>query len=147
MCLHVPRLLDVKSGQSQDGFHDPQVVAQGLRPHECQEFHEALSNRIGSRVRRKFQDHNPVRACRRDTEHVAEVVIEADEGPILPHGGLEYRLVRAAAKPLQVHGRGIVPRPSQEIRLTFPEVLVELELHAPVSVGTGMIRSRDTSAP
>jgi hypothetical protein len=42
---------------------------------------------------------------------------------------------------------GIVAGSADQIGRTPAEILVELEFHAALSVGTGMIRSRAASAP
>ena len=64
-----------------------------------------------------------------------------------PISSITIRRVRRASQPFTGHYIGIMAGGADQIGCAPAEVLVKLESHAALSVGTGMTRSRATSAP
>ena len=93
------------------------------------------------------QDHDAGRWFRREAQNIAKVEIERDEAPLFPSADVINRLIGCAVKFLIVNRRNIMTGLAQNPGNGKPEILVELELHADFSIGSGTYRSRDISAP
>jgi hypothetical protein len=84
---------------------------------------------------------------RRITKHLAKIAIQCDERSAFAPAYFEQRLVRRPSQPLIGDRDGIVAGSEDQIGRAPAEILVELELHAAFSLGTGMTHSRAASAP
>lgn len=128
-------------------LHDPQCARDGLTLQDCQEIAKSPDNRLKRSPRSKLQDDDPGALSRRKSQNVAEVVIERDQHPAFGGADIEQFLIGAPAQILLAYRHYIVTGRFEHFQATTADVLVELELHAAWSVGTGTMRSRAASAP
>jgi len=83
----------------------------------------------------------------REPRYVAEVAIKRNERSALRNAGLEHHGVGGPAKPLLQDAHHVMAVLPQEFDTASADVLIDLDIHSAGSTGTGMIRSRDASAP
>ncbi len=83
----------------------------------------------------------------RIAKHLTKITIQCDERSALAPADFKQYLVRRSAQPLTGNRNSIVAGSADQIGRAPAEILVELEFHAAVSAGTGMICSRAASAP
>ncbi len=129
------------------GLHNPELLVQGTACQDGEELFQAPEERGHAGPRRQLQHHSAMRALRRESEDVAEVVVECDQSTTFRLAGSKDDFVRLSPKAFIAYGGDIVASRAQEITPAPPDVLIHLESHAVRSVGTGTIRSRDISAP
>src|SRR3954468_18192588 len=128
-------------------FNDPQRTRDRLVLKDGQEILQSVGDSANGCSRPDVQHDYSSTPLRGKTGNLAEVAIEGDERSPLSRTYLERFLVGDTVKTLFPHGHRIMAACLQQLQATASDVLVELELHATRSVGTGMMRSRAASAP
>ena len=99
------------------------------------------------RPRPDLEYHDAGAGRGRVAKHLAEIAVQRDERSPFSRAHFEQFLIRRASQPFTGHCNGIMAGGADQIGCAPAEVLVKLESHAALSVGTGMTRSRATSAP
>jgi len=94
-----------------------------------------------------LDDYDSCALLRRKAQDMAEAAIQGDECAPFACAYREQRLVARTPQALLMHGHDIMPGLNQQPFAAKPQILVELQLHAEVFVGTGMMCSRAASAP
>ncbi len=129
------------------GLDDPELVLDRSLSSQGQEFSKARQQRIGRRSGWKLENRNAVRPFRGKAQNVAEIVVQRDEDPGFLTANPVDLGIRSAAEILLANQHDVVARSLKKALGTPPEVLVELDLHPALAVGTGMMRSRAASEP
>ena len=114
---------------------------------DCQEISQSPEDRVKRRPGSRLQDDDSCALFRRESQNVSEVTIEGNQHSAFGGADLEQLLVGNAAQILLADRHHIVTVCFEQLSATAPDILVELELHAARSVGTGTMRSRAASAP
>lgn len=83
----------------------------------------------------------------RKAKDITEPSIERNERTLLARADIQDARVCDPRQSLITHADGIMTACAHEPDFSFSEVLIELELHRSLWVGTGMIFSRAASAP
>lgn len=78
---------------------------------------------------------------------MGKVEIQRDEHTVLGDHGRENVFVACSCQALFANGNRVVTGPAKKLDPVAANILVELELHPLVPIGTGMMRSRAASAP
>lgn len=99
------------------------------------------------RTRAEIQDDKSGAVFRRKSQDLTEIAVEGNQHSVFAGAHLEQRLVARAAEVLVADGHCIVAGSLEEFPAAPADLLVELDLHATRSIGTGTIRSRAASAP
>jgi len=110
-------------------------------------IHNAPEDRVKRSPGSKLQDDDSCALFRRESQNVSEVMIEGNQHSAFDGTDLEQLLVGNAAQILLADRHHIVTGRFKQLPATAPDILVELELHAARSLGTGTMRSRAASAP
>src|SRR6266403_2966233 len=129
------------------GFDDPQCAIRRPRAENNEEFSYAIEEGCMGRPRPDLEYHDAGAGSGRVAKHLAEIAVQRNEGSLFSRAHFEQSLVRRASQAFTGHCNGIVASSADQIGCAPAEVLVNLEPHAALSVGTGMTRSRATSAP
>lgn len=125
-------------------LNDPEFTTDRLDRKHCEEVAKPIEKRGERRTRRQLDDHDSMRGQRREPHDVPEVAVQRDEATQRRKTSSSAAPPRSCATTVQT----FVSSFSQELLALNTDVLVELEPHpACFSVGTGMIRSRDATAP
>src|SRR3972149_7273547 len=88
-----------------------------------------------------------MRSFRRKTKNMTKIVIQSNQCTSFFHNRIENNIIRLSSESFFTNSFYIMPGSSEQFQPSFTDVLIQLEFHADVSVGTGMIRSRAASAP
>ena len=134
---------------------DPQCAGNGMSLQDCQEISQSREDRVQRRPWSKLQNDDSAALFRRESQNVSEVMVECNQHSAFDgthHSAfdgthLEQLLVGNAAQILVADRHHIVAGRLEQLPATTPDILVELELHAARSLGTGTMRSRAASAP
>lgn len=113
----------------------------------CQHCSDSGEQRFQRRPAAKLEDNDPGAVVRWKSQNLSKIVIQGDKRPPLGRGGQEDLLVRDARQTLIANGDNVVAGTAEKLKTALANVLVEFELHATVSAGIGIIRSRVASAP
>ena len=89
----------------------------------------------------------PPEASGGNRRKLAEVTIQGDQRASLALAGGEYHFVGGATQPFFNNGCDVMASLAEKRHRAAAEVLVGLEPHSAGSTGSGMILSREASAP
>ncbi len=129
------------------GSDDPEFTVKGADGQDGQKLLKARGNHFSRRTVRHGEDDDPMGGCLREPQNMAEVAVRGDKGSTLGTADSEDAFVGFAREALVPDPHDVMTGRSQELDFSEAEILVDLELHGAVFVGTGMMFSRAASAP
>jgi len=129
------------------GLNDPKLTADRTDRGEREEIAQAIV-KVAQRSRpAQLQNHDARALFGREAWNLTEVAIECDQRAGFRNASLKHNLVRCAGKPLLANGHHVLTGLPQEVDAASADVLIDLDFHTADSTGSGIIRSRDASAP
>ena len=129
------------------GFNDPEGTGDWLCTQQKCQLGDARFNRRRRLTSRASQDRHSFSCFGRKAQDFREVEIKGDKHPALVTAHFVNSNIWDSAEPLLKYSHNIVTIRLKHIFAERSQVLVKFQLHFAVITGTGMIRSRATSAP
>ncbi len=90
------------------GLDDPQGADDGARFQDREEVSQAVKDGRNTAPRTDLQDNHARALLGRKSGHLAEIMIQGDQGPALAGTGREQPLIRRASEALVTNGHHIV---------------------------------------
>jgi hypothetical protein len=129
------------------GLDNPKFANDDASRSEGKETLEAVEEATDRGPAAKFQNNNTRCLLGRKTQNLAKVAIQRDQRAAFRDASPKYDLVCGTGKPLFADGHRVVASLPQKIDAADADILVDLDPHIPGSTGSGIIRSREASAP
>jgi hypothetical protein len=128
-------------------FDNPKLAGSRTGRSEGKEISQATLKKAERSRTAQFKDDHTCGPFGWKPRNLREVAVQRDEGASLSNTGLKYDFICGTRETLLANSHGVVTRSSQEIDSSGADVLVCLKPHSAGSTGSGIIRSRDASAP